>query len=110
MGKEENAHLRKFFESIDLELTEYETLWNLLDIECAGVIKSDDFLMSCLSLVGNAKALEMKSLFLISRQIFLELQALSGRGHRQSGSLSLSLRRASEERSSIARPQRPKVV
>merc|ERR1712137_878773 len=82
--QKENKHLRKFFESIDLDISESEILWNLLDIDGSGTIPSDSFMVGCLSLTGNARALELKQLYMLTRQTWRELQNIVQRLDSQS--------------------------
>eukprot|EP00435_Cladocopium_sp_Y103_P067370 s2528_g29.t4 len=56
------AHLRTYFESIDLDVWDAWTFFKLLDMDSGGAVEIEEFLMGCLRLRGNAKAMDIAKL------------------------------------------------
>lgn len=59
LGRQE---IISFFKSIDLDPSEAEGLFRLLDPEDVGLIDAEDFVMGCLRLHGAAKAIDLTTL------------------------------------------------
>lgn len=57
-----HSNVHKFFSEIDLQVSEAQTLFELLDSSNDGFISSDEFMKGCLRLRGPAKALDLLSL------------------------------------------------
>merc|ERR1712228_367234 len=51
-----------YFKSVDLSLSEAQSLFKLLDIEETGIIKKEQFVMGCLRIHGGAKAIDLITL------------------------------------------------
>jgi len=62
----------KFFSAIDLDVTDAETLFDLLDFSGDGAISADEFFCGCLRLRGAAKSLD---LLVLSREVHTLCQA-----------------------------------
>lgn len=84
-----NPQMQEFFKAIDVDISEAESVFHLLDADESGTISLDEFMNGCLSLRGNAKALNL-SILLHETRVFsqnvrsieesmLELQGLLGK-------------------------------
>eukprot|EP00927_Polykrikos_kofoidii_P003752 TRINITY_DN11513_c0_g5_i1.p1 TRINITY_DN11513_c0_g5~~TRINITY_DN11513_c0_g5_i1.p1 ORF type:complete len:772 (+),score=117.17 TRINITY_DN11513_c0_g5_i1:62-2317(+) len=62
----QNSDLYDFFEAIDIDITEAENLFDLLDISGDGKISAEEFLSGCLRVRGPAKSLD---LLVLSREV-----------------------------------------
>jgi Ca2+-binding EF-hand superfamily protein len=67
----EHSDVQAFFHTIDLEVSEAQSLFELLDTSSDGFISSDEFLKGCLRLRGPAKALDLLAL---SREVMLHFR------------------------------------
>eukprot|EP00928_Gymnodinium_smaydae_P007948 TRINITY_DN1284_c1_g3_i1.p1 TRINITY_DN1284_c1_g3~~TRINITY_DN1284_c1_g3_i1.p1 ORF type:complete len:642 (-),score=116.18 TRINITY_DN1284_c1_g3_i1:286-2211(-) len=65
-GALDNKGVSQFFDAIELDVSEAETLFELLDTSGDGVVSADEFLCGCLRLRGHAKALD---LLVLSRDV-----------------------------------------
>eukprot|EP00746_Dinoflagellata_sp_MGD_P141695 gnl/MRDRNA2_/MRDRNA2_74764_c0_seq4.p2 gnl/MRDRNA2_/MRDRNA2_74764_c0~~gnl/MRDRNA2_/MRDRNA2_74764_c0_seq4.p2 ORF type:complete len:124 (-),score=30.95 gnl/MRDRNA2_/MRDRNA2_74764_c0_seq4:68-439(-) len=57
-----DARVQAYFNSLDLDVSEAQGLFSLLDIEDTGSVEIDDFVMGCLRLKGQAKAIDLATL------------------------------------------------
>lgn len=58
----DTPRMLRYFKSIELDPSEAESLFKLLDPEGSGSINPDDFVMGCLRLHGTAKAIDLTTL------------------------------------------------
>lgn len=77
-----HVDVETFFSSIDLDVSQAQGLFELLDTSSDGFISSDEFLKGCLRLRGPAKALDLLAL---SREVMLHFrrQETQLRGNRE---------------------------
>merc|ERR1712113_1212929 len=68
--------LQLYFRSIDLDLSEAKGLFSLLDLDENGTVESEEFIMGCLRLRGQAKAIDLASLTYEMRQRHRQMTAL----------------------------------
>merc|ERR1711972_1204487 len=61
-----HPNVKQFFEALDLDVSEAEVLFDLLDASGDGMVAADEFLAGCLRLRGHAKALD---LLVLSREV-----------------------------------------
>eukprot|EP00913_Durusdinium_trenchii_P001241 g1143.t1 len=54
--------VQTYFESIDLDIWDAWSFFKLLDLDSGGAIEVEEFLMGCLRLRGNARAMDMAKL------------------------------------------------
>lgn len=54
--------VKTYFESIDLDVWDAWTFFKLLDMDSGGAVEIEEFLMGCLRLRGNAKAMDIAKL------------------------------------------------
>mmetsp|Transcript_7886 Transcript_7886/g.23925 ORF Transcript_7886/g.23925 Transcript_7886/m.23925 type:complete len:143 (+) Transcript_7886:295-723(+) len=54
-----NPQMLQYFQSIDLDPSEAEGLFRLLDPDDTGIIDAEDFVMGCLRLHGAAKSIDL---------------------------------------------------
>merc|ERR1740121_831056 len=57
-----SPQLQLYFEEMDLTTDEAEALFHLLDFEKTGAIKAEQFIMGCIRIHGNAKAIDLVTL------------------------------------------------
>lgn len=65
-----NPQMEAYFKVLDLDLSEAQGLFYLLDVHNSGEISSEEFVNGCLGLRGTAKALDMKTLMFNSKRMF----------------------------------------
>eukprot|EP00930_Biecheleria_cincta_P033964 TRINITY_DN23503_c0_g2_i1.p1 TRINITY_DN23503_c0_g2~~TRINITY_DN23503_c0_g2_i1.p1 ORF type:complete len:807 (+),score=149.26 TRINITY_DN23503_c0_g2_i1:27-2447(+) len=58
----EDAQMQEFFKSIDVDPSQAQAVFALLDVDDTGLIDLDEFLNGCLCLHGPAKAIDVSSL------------------------------------------------
>jgi len=61
--------MESYFKSVDLSLSEAQSLFKLLDIEETGIIKKEQFVMGCLRIHGPAKAMDLITLMSEMRRL-----------------------------------------
>ncbi|CAK9077161.1 Voltage-dependent L-type calcium channel subunit alpha-1D (CHCACHA1D) (Voltage-gated calcium channel subunit alpha Cav1.3) [Durusdinium trenchii] len=57
-----SEEVKTYFESIDLDVWDVWTFFKLLDMDSGGAVEIEEFLMGCLRLRGNAKAMDIAKL------------------------------------------------
>ncbi|CAJ1400977.1 unnamed protein product [Effrenium voratum] len=57
-----SEEVKTYFESIDLDVWDAWTFFKLLDMDSGGAVEVEEFLMGCLRLRGNAKAMDIAKL------------------------------------------------
>lgn len=57
-----SRQMDEYFKTIDLSLSEAESLFKLLDFEDTGTIDAEEFVMGCLRIHGSAKAIDLTTL------------------------------------------------
>merc|ERR1719329_1002657 len=65
----QNPNMEEFFASIDVDLSEAEGVFRLLDNDESGEIDLDEFLNGCLGLHGPAKAIHLSTLMYEARNL-----------------------------------------
>eukprot|EP00930_Biecheleria_cincta_P006073 TRINITY_DN107051_c0_g1_i1.p1 TRINITY_DN107051_c0_g1~~TRINITY_DN107051_c0_g1_i1.p1 ORF type:complete len:639 (+),score=84.96 TRINITY_DN107051_c0_g1_i1:36-1919(+) len=71
-----NPQMQEFFKAIDVDISEAESVFHLLDSDESGTISLDEFMSGCLSLRGNAKALDVSILLHETRVFSRGIQAI----------------------------------
>eukprot|EP00931_Biecheleriopsis_adriatica_P003759 TRINITY_DN105529_c0_g1_i1.p1 TRINITY_DN105529_c0_g1~~TRINITY_DN105529_c0_g1_i1.p1 ORF type:complete len:584 (+),score=82.80 TRINITY_DN105529_c0_g1_i1:89-1840(+) len=66
----ESRAVKDFFRSIDVDVHEAESLFEILDVSGDGVIDCDEFISGCLRLQGQARALDLILMTLDNRRGF----------------------------------------
>lgn len=64
----ENPYMHEFFKAIDVDLSDAESVFRLLDVDDSGVLDFDQFMDGCLRLRGPAKAIDLSLLMHESRR------------------------------------------
>merc|ERR1719321_1048174 len=64
-----------YFESVDLDVAEAKGLFKLLDRNGNGVVEAEEFVLGCLRLRGNAKAIDLATLMYENRRAFRRIEA-----------------------------------
>ncbi|CAE7247584.1 scn4ab [Symbiodinium natans] len=57
-----SQEVKTYFESIDLDVWDAWTFFKLLDMDAGGAVEIEEFLLGCLRLRGNAKAMDIAKL------------------------------------------------
>mmetsp|Transcript_62311 Transcript_62311/g.200895 ORF Transcript_62311/g.200895 Transcript_62311/m.200895 type:complete len:806 (+) Transcript_62311:139-2556(+) len=58
----DDPHMQEFFKSIDVDVSEAQSVFHLLDVDDSGVLDLDQFMDGCLRLRGPAKAVDLSML------------------------------------------------
>jgi hypothetical protein len=61
-----DQQMKNFFETIDIDMSEAKTLFELLDVSGDGFVSAEDFITGCLRVRGSAKSLD---LLVLSREV-----------------------------------------
>merc|ERR1712176_1160689 len=69
--------MEMYFRAIDLDISEARGLFKLLDLDESDSISVDEFVMGCLRLRGNAKAIDLATLMFENRRNNLRWRALA---------------------------------
>eukprot|EP00930_Biecheleria_cincta_P057640 TRINITY_DN4353_c0_g1_i1.p1 TRINITY_DN4353_c0_g1~~TRINITY_DN4353_c0_g1_i1.p1 ORF type:complete len:654 (+),score=94.13 TRINITY_DN4353_c0_g1_i1:268-1962(+) len=64
-----NPQMQEFFKAIDVDISEADSVFHLLDADDSGTISLDEFMNGCRTLRGNAKALDL-SILLHETRVF----------------------------------------
>eukprot|EP00930_Biecheleria_cincta_P027136 TRINITY_DN19061_c0_g1_i1.p1 TRINITY_DN19061_c0_g1~~TRINITY_DN19061_c0_g1_i1.p1 ORF type:complete len:268 (-),score=49.44 TRINITY_DN19061_c0_g1_i1:115-918(-) len=71
-----NEHMQSFFTAIDVDMSEAESVFKLLDADGSGEIDLDEFLTGCLNLKGPAKAIDTCALLQETRGLTQKLESI----------------------------------
>lgn len=71
-----NEHMQSFFAAIDVDISEAEAVFKLLDADGSGEIDLEEFLTGCLNLKGPAKAIDTCALLQETRGITQKMDAI----------------------------------
>jgi len=61
--------MQEFFQSIEVDVSEAEGVFHLLDVDQSGTIELEEFLNGCLGLHGPAKAIDLATLMYDTREL-----------------------------------------
>jgi len=65
----DTPQMASIFKSVDLDVSEAKALFKLLDVGDTGAIHAEDFIMGCLRLRGEAKAIDLATLMSETRRM-----------------------------------------
>jgi len=79
----DTPQMKAYFKSVDLDISEAKHLFKLLDVGDTGTIHAEDFIMGCLRLRGDAKAIDLATLMSETRKMHRQwrLQATNLQKH-----------------------------
>eukprot|EP00931_Biecheleriopsis_adriatica_P104093 TRINITY_DN78832_c0_g1_i1.p1 TRINITY_DN78832_c0_g1~~TRINITY_DN78832_c0_g1_i1.p1 ORF type:complete len:631 (+),score=132.21 TRINITY_DN78832_c0_g1_i1:58-1893(+) len=72
----DNKHMLEFFHNIDVDISEAESVFRLMDYDGSGSIDLDEFLNGCLNLKGPAKAIDTSALIFETRSIARQCESI----------------------------------
>jgi len=72
----DNPNMEQYFKAVDLDMSEARGLFKLLDLDESGSISVDEFVMGCLRLRGNAKAIDLATLMFENRKIHQRIRMM----------------------------------
>lgn len=86
LSKLDTPQMRAFFRAIDVDETEAEGLFRLMDLDDNGGVDAEEFLSGCMRLRGPARALDLTMLVREVRRLDQQIRFLkSGRGESSDG-------------------------
>jgi hypothetical protein len=62
------AKMQPVLDAIDVAVSEAQGLFELIDVDSSGMVSKDEFMMGCLRLRGNAKAMDLATLMYDNRR------------------------------------------
>lgn len=65
----QDPEMAQGFQLLDIDPSEAQGLFTLLDTDCSGEIDGEEFVMGCLRLQGNAKAIDLATLMYFNKRI-----------------------------------------
>lgn len=68
-SKLDTQEMIEYFKNIDVDISEAQGIFSLLDIDKSGIIESEEFISGCMRLRGPAKALDLTVLMLEIKQM-----------------------------------------
>jgi len=106
----ENPDMGEYFKTIDLDMSEAEHLFELLDVHGVGSITSEEFVNGCLRMRGPAKAYDVASHVRwtrkVSQRLLSGIRRLEHQTHLISEELGLDTEEMDRERTGQRRPSK----
>eukprot|EP00931_Biecheleriopsis_adriatica_P052192 TRINITY_DN30337_c0_g1_i5.p1 TRINITY_DN30337_c0_g1~~TRINITY_DN30337_c0_g1_i5.p1 ORF type:complete len:131 (-),score=24.70 TRINITY_DN30337_c0_g1_i5:82-474(-) len=90
----DNKALVSFFQAIDVDPSEAEFIFKLIDVNDNGGVDLEEFINGCLNLKGPAKAIDSCKILQFSHNIMEKVDAISMSVDRLSGQVTTILRQA----------------